>query len=188
MCPLSTLWMLKFPNLRVQKKIIPILSVTNSRNWKKVFNKYASFSALNLTPYVWWDVISGPAETSSLSKIASTVLNIPPTSAAVERSFSRQSWLHSARRNRLSNENAAKLVYIAHNRHVQTKSKKSSCASFSADNTSNLDSENNFQGFEEKEEFAIPEYSFSISDVSDLDSSVTESEITEDQHSEAESD
>ena len=43
------------------------------------------------------------------------ILNLPPTSASVERSFSRHSKIHSNDRNRLTTERAAKLVFIAHN-------------------------------------------------------------------------
>ena len=52
---------------------------------------------------------------TELSKLASKLLSLPPTSAAVERLFSRYSWIHSTKRNRLSTERAAKLVYVAHN-------------------------------------------------------------------------
>lgn len=65
-----------------------------------------------MSPTSWWNGICCDTE---LSKVASGVLNLPPTSASVERSFSRHANIHSAKRNRLTNERAAKLVYISHN-------------------------------------------------------------------------
>ena len=50
-----------------------------------------------------------------LSKIAVSILCLIPTSAAVERSFRRHAWNHSARRNRLTTDRAAEFVFIAHN-------------------------------------------------------------------------
>ena len=43
------------------------------------------------------------------------MLDLLPTSAAVERSFSKYANIHSLKRNKLTTERAAKLVYIAHN-------------------------------------------------------------------------
>ena len=84
------------------------------------------------------------------------------------------SCLDLALRNRLSNENDSKLVYIAHNRHVQGKSKKKSSNDLcSTDDLSSQDSKYTLQEFQEVEEFVIPE---KISSISDLDSSLTELE------------
>lgn len=69
-------------------------------------------SVEQMSPTSWWNGICCDTE---LSKVAAGVLNLPPTSASVERSFSRHSNIHSAKRNRLTNERAAKLVYISHN-------------------------------------------------------------------------
>ena len=60
----------------------------------------------------WWN---GIFFSTQLSKVASSILNLPPTSAAVERSFSKQSWIHSKKRNRLSIERVAKLVFVSQN-------------------------------------------------------------------------
>ena len=69
-------------------------------------------TAANTTPCSWWKGTSGWTQ---LSKIAAIILSLPPTSAAVERSFSRHAWIHSARRNRLTTDRAAELIFIAHN-------------------------------------------------------------------------
>ena len=42
-------------------------------------------------------------------------MRLPATSAAVEQSFSCYSYVHTAKRNRLSNERAAKVVYVSQN-------------------------------------------------------------------------
>lgn len=49
----------------------------------------------------------------SHQKIAAGVLNLPPTSAAVE--ISKHANIHSLKRNNLTTDRAAKLVYIVHN-------------------------------------------------------------------------
>ncbi|KAF0692783.1 Zinc finger BED domain-containing protein 4, partial [Aphis craccivora] len=60
----------------------------------------------------WW---KGICSSSKLSQIAIAILSCPPTSASTERSFSTYGLIHTAKRNRLTNERAAKLVYIKHN-------------------------------------------------------------------------
>ena len=87
--------------------------LANYRSKEQIFSKPFVWKAVNQTsPTSWWNGICGSTQ---LSKIAAAVLNLPPTSAAVERSFSRHSFIHSAKRNRLTTERAAKLVFIAQN-------------------------------------------------------------------------
>jgi hypothetical protein len=61
---------------------------------------------------VWW---KGVCYGSKLAKVAVSVLSMPPTSAATERSFSTYSIVHTAKRNRLTQKRAGNLSYIAHN-------------------------------------------------------------------------
>jgi len=63
-------------------------------------------------PEAWW---SGLCKHTELSKIATRVLGLPNTTAACERSFSIHANTHSKNRNRLTNEHAAKLVFVNHN-------------------------------------------------------------------------
>lgn len=65
-----------------------------------------------LTPLNFW---KGICTDLPLSKVAEAVLTMPPTSAATERSFSSQGFIHNKKRNRLTTERAAKLTYIHHN-------------------------------------------------------------------------
>lgn len=65
----------------------------------------------------WWKGICGNTQ---LSKIACRILSLPPTSAAVERSFSKHAFIHTSKRNRLTNERAFKLTYISNNLKYQT--------------------------------------------------------------------
>ena len=65
-----------------------------------------------MAPKIWW---TATAPKTELSSLAAKIVSLPPTSAAVERSFSAHSWIHSKKRNRLTNERAAKLVFINHN-------------------------------------------------------------------------
>jgi len=73
----------------------------------------------NLNPFTWWKGICG---SSYLNKIAVAILSLPPSSAATERSFSTFSLIHTKKRNRLTNERAAKLLYIHQNRNNLKKS------------------------------------------------------------------
>lgn len=83
------------------------------RNKTKIFQKPYLWKAVqHTTPSTWW---SGLCGSTDLSKVACRILDLPPTSAAVERSFSRHSLVHSQKRNRLTTARAAKLVYIAQN-------------------------------------------------------------------------
>jgi hypothetical protein len=69
-------------------------------------------SAEHVLPHVWW---TGVCSTRALSVVASRILNMPASSAACERSFSAYGNIHTAKRNRLTNETAGKLVYVYHN-------------------------------------------------------------------------
>jgi len=69
--------------------------------------------AQKVSPSTWWKGICSSRR--HLSCIASRILQLPATSAAVERSFSTYGNIHSAKRNRLTVERAGKLVYVSHN-------------------------------------------------------------------------
>lgn len=72
--------------------------------------KYSDGTKIGLL--TWW---KGICSSSKLSQIVIAILSCPPTSASTERSFSTYGLIHTAKRNRLTNERAAKLVYIKHN-------------------------------------------------------------------------
>jgi hypothetical protein len=61
---------------------------------------------------VWW---KGVCYSSKLAKVAVSVLSMPPASAATERSLSTYNIVHTTKRNRLTQERAGNLTYIAHN-------------------------------------------------------------------------
>src|SRR5277367_5730489 len=61
----------------------------------------------------------GMCFTRSLAKIGNKILSLPATSAAAERSFSTYANVYSAKRNRLGNDVAGKIVYIAQNLKLQ---------------------------------------------------------------------
>ena len=65
-----------------------------------------------ISPIAWWNGYCGHKE---LNKIACKILRLPATSAAVERSFSCYSNVHTGKRKRLSNERAAKVVFVSQN-------------------------------------------------------------------------
>ena len=72
-----------------------------------------------ISPIAWWNAYCGRKE---LNKIACKILTLSSTSAAVERSFSCYSNVHTAKRNRLSNERAAKVVFLSQNINLDSKS------------------------------------------------------------------
>ncbi|KAJ3639992.1 hypothetical protein Zmor_003318 [Zophobas morio] len=87
--------------------------------WKKPFVQ----SSLNLrtdktqiSSLTWWRGICG---STSLSKVATAILESPSTTACTERSFSTSAFIHSNRRNRLKNKTVAKLSYIKSNLSLQ---------------------------------------------------------------------
>lgn len=66
----------------------------------------------SMTVVQWWSLVSGK---SALSDVAIGLLNICPTTATTERSFSTFKIVQSIKRNRLTSERAARLVYLCHN-------------------------------------------------------------------------
>ncbi|CAG4962640.1 unnamed protein product [Parnassius apollo] len=77
--------------------------------WSKPFTWKA---AEKVNHILWWKGICG---SSQLSKVALRVLTTPCTSAATERSFSTQGFIHSAKRNRFTSERAAKITFLSYN-------------------------------------------------------------------------
>ena len=87
--------------------------IADYRTKQKIFRKAFIWSAIKHTSTTaWWTGLCGSTE---LSKLATRILNLPSTSAAVERSFSRHANIHSLKRNCLTTGRAAKLLYICHN-------------------------------------------------------------------------
>lgn len=58
-----------------------------------------------------------------LRKVAEAILTMPPTSAATERSFSAQGFIHTKKRNRLTTSRAGMLTYIHHNLNLSAEKK-----------------------------------------------------------------
>lgn len=75
-------------------------------------------SVRSIEPIVWW---KGICSSTELSKVAVRILSAPCTSAATERSFSIQGYIHNNKRNRLSTERAAKISYICYNWNLKHK-------------------------------------------------------------------
>lgn len=66
-------------------------------------------AAEQVSPLARW---KGICSSRALSKVAVDILSLPATSAACERPFSRYGIPHTAKRNRLNNTTAMKLVYV----------------------------------------------------------------------------
>ena len=96
--------------------------------WKKI---------ANISPVSWWN---GYCTNQESSKIAGRLLKLPSTTAAVERSFSCYSNIHAAKRNRLMNCRASKLVVVSQN--IQrTTGQQSKHSSQAAQTSMTIDSE-----------------------------------------------
>ena len=90
-----------------------------------------------------------------LNRVACKILRLPATSAAVERSFSCYSNVHTPQGNRLFNERVAKVVFVSQNLNLDSKSyarcerpvldtaspgSYASCSFHSADKVNEIDS------------------------------------------------
>lgn len=64
----------------------------------------------------WW---KGYCGRTVLKDVALAIISLAPSSAATERSFSRYSFIHTKKRNRLSVERAGKLAYISFNLNLE---------------------------------------------------------------------
>lgn len=62
-----------------------------------------------ICPSSWWKQFKN----SSLALVAARVLSVPASSASVERSFSKQGFIHSKSRNRMSHDRTRKQLLIA---------------------------------------------------------------------------
>ena len=63
-------------------------------------------------PISWWKFVRNQSSHGSLCEIALRLLHIPPTNTSVERTFSRQKFIHRSERNRLSSEKVNMLMQI----------------------------------------------------------------------------
>ena len=103
---------------------------------------------------------------------------IPPSSASVKRGFSRQAWLQSAKRNRLTNERAAKTVFISHNGQGAGKSSRTKRGGALVDEENMDDDEDMVHGSEGLNDFYgfnPNESDISLSQLSDMDFTDNES-------------
>jgi hypothetical protein len=90
-----------------------IAELAEYRSKEVFFRKAFVLKSASITEAaVWW---KGICYGSKLAKSAVSTLSMPPTSEATERSFSTYSIVHTAKRNRLTQETAGNLSYIAHN-------------------------------------------------------------------------
>ena len=105
---------------------------------------------------------------------------LPPTSAAVERSFSRQSWVHNQKWNRLTNDRASKLVFISHNLELENQkydAESSSTQSQSQEfNLDNITAQN--LGPDVSSDSERSAFHFSIEDLTEQESQDTEPAVS----------
>lgn len=94
-------------NLQVMPELL------HYRNKQDIWSKSFLWSCAPTTePITWW---KGFCSTTILSTVAVRILSAPVTSAETERSFSKFSFIHNKRRNKLKTDRAGKLTYIAFN-------------------------------------------------------------------------
>lgn len=73
---------------------------------------YADENALELSPDMYWDVMT--AVSSELSELALTYVSLPASTASLERAFSMWAFVHDKTRNRLSFDKSEKLLFCYH--------------------------------------------------------------------------
>lgn len=116
------------------------------------FSKTFLWSSVNkLTPIAWW---AGLCKSTTLSKVAVKFLSLPTTSAACERTFSTFSNIHNKKRNRLTNDRARKIGYIAHNLRLQTTQTTPPESSQTAPEEEEVDSDETFYEKSETDELS----------------------------------
>lgn len=93
---------------------------------------------------------------------------MPASSAATERSFSVYSHIHSKKRNRLTNDRAAKLLYVSHNENLLNKIEKGDRSIFISD-TDTSDTVKDFEEVDWHEEDSNAEDNIEDDDDSDED-------------------
>lgn len=94
-----------------------LVNLANYRSKSEIFSKTFLWSSVSkMSSTAWW---KGFCSSTQLSKLAVRFLELPATSAACERTFSTYGGIHTQKRNRLKNERATKIVYIAHNLKLQ---------------------------------------------------------------------
>lgn len=90
-----------------------LTDLANYRSKSILFSKKFLWQAVSsISPVAWW---KGFCTSTELAKVAVRFLELPTTSAACERTFSTYGGMHNTKRNRLTNDRAGKLVYIAQN-------------------------------------------------------------------------
>ena len=104
------------------------------------------------------------------------ILLLPPTSAAFERSFSRQSWIHNQKRNRLTNDRASKLVFLSHNLELENQKCDAESSTIQSQNQEfnldNVTAQNLESGVSSDSE--VSRFNLSIEDLTEQESQDTE--------------
>ena len=100
----------KFDNISEEKLLIELAQYTAQNNFWSA-ESVKKWSVL-VNAVDWWAGVYG---CTTLSKIATPILNLPCSSAATERSFSTYRGIHNAKRNRLSIQRASRDAYVAQN-------------------------------------------------------------------------
>ena len=72
-------------------------------------------SVEKISPSSWWRALAPKCD---LKELGAKFISLPPTSACVERSFSKRAFYQSKQRNRLTNDRTEKLVFISQNYHI----------------------------------------------------------------------
>lgn len=74
--------------------------------------EYTWTSVANVDPISWWN---GICQKTELKHLAVSILGLPPSSGATERSFSTYGLIHNKKRNKLTVKRAGMITYVSHN-------------------------------------------------------------------------
>lgn len=100
------------------------------KNQSDVFANNLSWASIGAVDSITWWKSQFQNSIPELTKVASSILRIPTSSAASERNWSAFSYIHDKKRNRLTSERVFKLVYIYSNYKLQQPQK---CCSIDID-------------------------------------------------------
>ncbi|XP_050304694.1 uncharacterized protein LOC126742160 [Anthonomus grandis grandis] len=105
-------------NFRLQESAIAVELAQYIAHTKTFAKPYLWGIVGKIDPVMWWQ---GYCSKTAIKDLAVSILTLPPSSAATERTFSRYSLVHTKRRNRLTAKGAGMRTHIACNLNLMAK-------------------------------------------------------------------
>ena len=100
------------PDINESRVVAELAEFSSRKRFCGLKFLWSALKNQNFLASTWW---TGLCKHAEMEKVASRNLELPATSAACERSFSVQGYVHSKKRNRFSHEHTEKLVFVHQN-------------------------------------------------------------------------